>query len=87
MCYTFFILSTFFCQLTMLNMLIAIMGDTFERITENRALYSTLTKLGLMGELADVIKEREEDTKYFMFVVTPDEKDDDEFGDWEGSIK
>ena len=40
-----------------------------------------------MGELADVIKEKEVDPKCFMFVVTPDEKDDDEFGSWEGSIK
>ena len=29
-----FIAATFFTQITMLNMLIAIMGDTFERLTE-----------------------------------------------------
>ena len=31
---TIFIAATFFTQITMLNMLIAIMGDTFEKITE-----------------------------------------------------
>ena len=30
-----FICATLFTQITMLNMLIAIMGDTFERVTEN----------------------------------------------------
>ena len=28
--------ATFFTQITMLNMLIAIMGDTFDRVMENR---------------------------------------------------
>ena len=31
-----FVGATFFTQITMLNMLIAIMGDTFERVVENR---------------------------------------------------
>ena len=34
LCYIYFVLAAFITQLTMLNMLIAIMGDTFERITE-----------------------------------------------------
>ena len=33
----FFLGATFFTQITMLNMLIAIMGDTFERVVENRS--------------------------------------------------
>ena len=31
-----FMLSTFITQITFLNMLIAIMGDTFDRVTEVR---------------------------------------------------
>ena len=31
-CYMIFILSTFITQITFLNMLIAIMGDTFDRV-------------------------------------------------------
>ena len=34
--YLLFILSTFIIQITFLNMLIAIMGDTFDRATEER---------------------------------------------------
>lgn len=32
-----FILTTFITQVTFLNMLIAIMGDTFSRVTESKA--------------------------------------------------
>ena len=33
LCFTFFILATAFTQITMLNMLIAIMSDTFDKVT------------------------------------------------------
>ncbi len=36
LCYVYFVLAAFITQLTMLNMLIAIMGDTFERITDQK---------------------------------------------------
>ena len=66
----------------MLNMLIAIMGDTFERIIENKELNATMTKLELMSEVAANIQDQEEDDKYFLYVVTPDENDGDELGTW-----
>ena len=34
--YTFFFAATFISQLTMLNMLVAIMADSFDRVYENR---------------------------------------------------
>ena len=34
LCYMFFFLATFFTQVTALNMLIAIMGDTFGKVSE-----------------------------------------------------
>lgn len=33
----YFIMATFFTQIVFLNMLIAIMGDTFNRITEKKS--------------------------------------------------
>ena len=48
--YVFFGLSTFFSIILMLNMLIAIMGDTYEKIIENRDVNEVKTLLGLMGE-------------------------------------
>ena len=48
--YIFFLLSTFFSIILMLNMLIAIMGDTYERIIENREVNEVKTLLSLIGE-------------------------------------
>ena len=36
LCYIFFIGATFITQVTMLNMIIAIMGDSFEKVTEEK---------------------------------------------------
>ena len=43
----------------MLNMMIAIMGDTFARTIENRDLNSTKTKLELLGDLSANIHQSE----------------------------
>ena len=48
--YIFFGLATFFSIILMLNMLIAIMGDTYEKIIENRDVNEVKTLLSLMGE-------------------------------------
>lgn len=48
--YTFFTGSTFISQIIMLNMLIAIMGDTFDHMIENREVNATKTKLKLITE-------------------------------------
>ena len=48
--YLFFFMATFFTQVTMLNMLIAIMSDTFDKVVENRDVYATKTKLRLLGD-------------------------------------
>ena len=55
LCYVFFGFSTFIIQITMFNMLIGIMGDTFEQIMENRLVNSTKSKLELMSELVSII--------------------------------
>lgn len=77
----------------MLNMLVAIMGDTFARIIENRDLNSTKTKLELLSDLtANIHQTSSKDSKVdekierFLFVVTPDDDEHDELSNWEGSI-
>ena len=71
MCYGFFVLATFFVQIVMFNMLIAIMGDTFDKITENRNLNAIKSKLGLLGDLIEIIdaEDEQENEKVFMFKV------------------
>ena len=57
LCYFFFLGATFVTAITFLNMLIAIMGDTFGRVYENRAQYGLMTKLSIMGDYTVVIQE------------------------------
>jgi hypothetical protein len=59
MCYIFFALATFVSQVTMFNMLIAIMGDTFEKITENKEVNSIKSKLNLLSELNATMRLRD----------------------------
>ena len=88
LCYVFFVMATLISQVTMLNMLIAIMSDTFEHIIENKDLNSIKTKIAVMGELANNIHQDEEvDEERFLFVITPDEDEQDNIETWEGSIK
>ena len=90
-----FFFATLFTQVTMLNMLIAIMGDTFERVIENRDLNSMKTKLELLGDLSANIRKIDNlvglkaanKNDRFLFVVTPDDDDQDALGTWEGSIR
>lgn len=90
LCYVFFVLATFITQLTMFNMLIAIMGDTFDKITENRDINSIKSKLDLMADLVAVMDQtdKEDETEIFFFVVMPevDEGADAADDEWAGTI-
>ena len=52
-------------------MLIAIMGDTFAKVTENSKVYTTRTKLQILGDYTGNFKNIEQD-KYFLFTMTVD---------------
>ena len=69
-------------------MLIAIMGDTYERVVEISDLSRIKMKLNLMSEQKYVFWcDTKRDPKYFMYYVTPDEEEDVDLGSWEGTIK
>ena len=53
--YIFFLMATFLSQVTMLNMLIAIMGDSFDKVIENRDVNSIRMKLEILSELSAVL--------------------------------
>ena len=48
--YCLFFASTFMVQIVFMNMLIAIMGDTFDRTTENQESNATKTKMELLND-------------------------------------
>ena len=68
-----FISMTFISQLTFLNMLIAIMGDTFDRVMEQRPTYSLKNRLKLMASMKSIIERqaKEDETKVFLYVIEP----------------
>ena len=86
--YLIFLTATFVTQITFLNMLIAIMGDTFGRVIENQAQYGLQTKLSIMGDYSELISssKRVMDYNNFLFVVRPKAEVFSAEGNWEGSL-
>ena len=68
----------------MLNMLIAIMGDTFARVTENRELHARRTKLDLLADFAGILKSSVQVDDCFLFVITPERDKEVDSNSWEG---
>ena len=74
LCFLLFLLATIFTQITMLNMLIAIMSDTFDKVTQHRDIHARKTKLELMGDYAGNFKDSEK-INHFLFVVQVEEEE------------
>ena len=69
----------------MLNMIIAFMGDTFERIAENKDVYAAKGKLELLADYAFLLKENsidERDNKIFLYVVKPIADEETDISTW-----
>lgn len=71
----------------MLNMLIAIMGDSFDNATENKENYIVMTKLEVLKTQAPSLPltETKDEKKVFMIIAKPADDDDDDSG-WLGTI-
>ena len=69
-------------------MIIAFMGDTFERIAENKDVYSAKGKLELLADYAFLLKDDDnaERGKIFLYVVQHDEDEENDLSTWQGSI-
>lgn len=73
----------------MLNMLIAIMGDSFDKEVENKELNRTKTKLEILGDFSFVMSQYDEKDQNltYMFVAMVSGTQDYDPDDWEGSIR
>ena len=80
LCYALFIITVVISQITFLNMLIAIMSDTFEKVIEQRPTFSLKNKLMILAAMESMIrsKEADDDAKVFLYVITPVKSDQDE---------
>ena len=71
----------------MLNMLIAIMGDTFERIYTEKAVNALKTKIELMKDMALIMNGRtKQEEKVFLIFVQPELEEDEETDEWVGTF-
>ena len=73
LCYALFLITVVISQITFLNMLIAIMSDTFEKVIEQRPTFSLKNKLMILAEMESVIntKEDDDDSKVFLYIIMP----------------
>ena len=85
-----FLLATFIAQVTMLNMIIAIMGNTFDKVIEKKEMHAMNVKLSILSEYRHVINlvNRKRDYANFIFMVAPiiDEDELEASTDWEGGF-
>ena len=89
LCYAMFLGATFFTQITFLNMLIALMGDTYGKVMEAKETYQLLTQRSIMGDYAALIDDEvsPDDFKPFMFIIQQKlEGDNDPNAAWEGNL-
>ena len=96
LCFFLFFLTTFIMQITFLNMLIAIMGDTFDRVIEQRPTFSLKNKLMILAGFENIIRTDNafDDTKVFLYVVQPVQSGDGDgvvdvdstSEDWRGKV-
>ena len=73
----------------MLNMLIAIMGDSFDKVIENKEVNSIKMKLAILSDLSAVLSnvdKGEHKAKHLLLVKQTDVSEDGG-DDWEGTIK
>ena len=81
-----FLLSTFFTQIVVLNMIIAIMGDTFNQVSETKKQGMLKEKLALMADYAVAVPRlsKEESQKIrFVYAIKTLLGDNN---DWEGTV-
>lgn len=82
-----FITSTFITQITIFNMLIALMGDTFSNVYENKHKFALMEKAKIYADYSAVIRQTEDLTvARYAYVMTPVVGDDEE-AEWEGSMQ
>ena len=82
-----FIAATFITQITFLNMLIAIMGDTFARVSEVRDQSALREKVEILADYVQAVPLAKSVNKdKFLFAITPVTVGKDEGSSWEGTV-
>ena len=72
----------------LLNMVIAVLGDTYDKVTEKRAQWVKLLKMKVLNSLIPVLpnKEKQDVEDVFMIIVKPIDDPGNAEEDWNGKI-
>ena len=84
-----FVLTLIMTQIVFLNILIAIISDTFDRVWELKWTYIYSSQADLLCDWLNVLKSHnlDNDERNYLYVVTPTfEAEDDSLDNWEGKI-
>jgi len=84
----FFCLATFMTQITIVNMLIAVMSDTYDKVSEKKDQATLQEKIKILADYVWVVgMERNlEDRSSYIFVARPKAVAEDEEQDWQGKV-
>ena len=63
MCFALLFLATFMTQVTALNMIIAIMSDTFSKLNETKSQHKCQTQIALFIEHIDQLKDSQNEVE------------------------
>jgi len=66
-----FIITTFITQITFLNMLIAIMGDTFARVSEIKDQSARAEKIKILADYVVLVRNSKLDKDKYLFAIEP----------------
>ena len=84
-----FITTTFIIQITFLNMLIAIMGDTFARVSEIKEQSALKEKIEILSDFVYIVERESYERKNhfeYIFDIRPKSENTGKNTDWEGTV-
>ena len=80
-----FTVATFLSNITVLNMLIAIMGDTFGKVTEIKEQSGLNEKINILADYFWIIPEDKVTLRY-LYAMKPRTQTEEESNGWEGEV-
>lgn len=83
--WVYFVMATFFTNIVFLNMLIAIMGDTFDRLTEKKQRNGTIQQTQMIADfMQNLSVNKYFNTHRFLYMISPITQEEVEADVWEG---
>ena len=81
-----FIAATFLTQVTIFNMLIAIMGDTFGKVTEIKEQSGLKEKINILADYVWIIPDESGNRSRYVYSMQPKTQTEEESNGWEGQV-